>query len=173
MIRAYFRNQRGAAAVEFAMMLGAFTVALPSAIDLGVYAYDSMQVRHSAQMGLQAVWAACSSLPVTSQCATAGSNAVTTGAQQTSLGANVTVSSSIERYSCTNSSGALYTIATGTFASPLGTNSSLCASSDRTTVPGDYLTTTVTYTYSPVFANISVASLLGTSITSTATMRLL
>lgn len=173
MMRTYLRERRGAAAVEFALMLGVFTASLPSVIDLGIYAYDSMQVHHSAQMALQAVWAACSNLPVTSQCNSTGSAALTAGAQQTSLGTNVTVSSSTESFSCTNSSGALYTIATGTFSSAIATNSSQCATSDLTTLPGDYLTTTVTYTYTPVFSHMSVASLLGTTISATSTMRLL
>ena len=172
MIRSYLREQRGAAAVEFAMMLGLFTIALPSAIDLGIYAYDSMQVNTSAQMAVQAMWAGCSQFPVTSSCSGAQTT-LSTAAHQSSLGSQVSVSSSTESYSCTNSSGALYPKATGTFASPLGANSYTCASADQTSYPGDYMSATVTYAYTPVFANISVATLLGTSITSTATMRLL
>ena len=172
MIRAYLREQRGAAAVEFAIMLGVFTVALPSVIDLGIYAYDSMQVNTSAQMAVQAVWQACNQLPVTASCAGA-QTALNTAAHQSSLGTNVSVSSVTESYSCTNSSGALYTLATGDFTTALGGNSSQCATADKTTLPGDYITATVTYTYSPVFAQISVANLLGTTITGTATMRLL
>jgi Flp pilus assembly protein TadG len=173
MIRTYLKERRGAAAVEFALALGVFTAALPSVIDLGIYAFDSMQVQHSAQMALQAVWAGCTTLPVTSTCSSTGQSAVTTGAHQTSLGTSISVSSTTESFSCTNSSGALYTISTGTWASPLSANSSKCATLDQTTIPGDYLTTTVTFTYSPVFSSISLASLLGSTITGTATMRLL
>jgi Flp pilus assembly protein TadG len=174
MIRGYLKNQRGAAAVEFALMLGVFLAALPSAIDLGIYAYDNMQVKNSAQMAVQAVWQTCGQFPVTKLCS-AGSTAASTAAQQTSLTTNVSVTSLTEGFYCTNSSGALYALTTlGTYSSPLSTSSvGACANSDLTTLPADYVTATVTYTYSPVFASISVASLLGTTITGTSTMRML
>jgi len=174
MIRTYLRNQRGAAAVEFAMMLGIFTIALPSAVDLGIYAYDSMQVVNSAQAGAQAAWAACTQFPITAQCS-AGQSAISTAVQQTTLRNAVTVSSVTEGYYCTNASGVLALDgSTGTYASPLNSNSvGACPSGSKTTLPGDYVNVNVTYTYTPVFAHISVASLLGTTITGQATMRLL
>jgi Flp pilus assembly protein TadG len=186
MIRAYLRNQRGAAAVEFALMLGLFTVALPSAIDVGIYAYDSMQVQNSAQMGVQAVWAACTQLPATdsTSCPNA-STAVTNAVQRTSLGTAVTVSSVSEGYYCTGSSGALANAVsgspTGDFTTALDASSKApnpptscsAVSGAQTSAPGDYFTVNVTYTYSPVFARVSVASLLGTTITGSAVMRLL
>ena len=175
MIRAYLQNQRGAAAVEFAMMLGVFTVALPSVVDLGIYAYDQMQVQNSAQMGVQAIWAACTQLPATdSSLCPGGSAAVTTAVQQTSLGTAVTVSNVTEAYDCANASGVLTAVgSTGTFASPLAAAAATCPNGSLTTSAGDYVSVTVTYTYSPVFSHASVASLLGTTITSTAVMRLL
>jgi Flp pilus assembly protein TadG len=187
MIRTYFRNQRGAAAVEFAMMLAMFTAALPSAVDLGIYAYDNMQVRNSAQMGVQAVWALCATtfgLPATDTTAcpnaqTALNNAVA----RTSLGTAVTVSNVTEYYYCTDANGALVN-ASGTksggfspaaaldASTEVPTAPTTCPSGSETSAPGDYIKATVTYTYTPVFSRISVASLLGTTITSTAWMRL-
>jgi Flp pilus assembly protein TadG len=180
-IRDYFAERQGAAAVEFALMLSVFTAGLPSVIDLGIYAYDNMQVKNSAQMAVQAVWAACTQMPVTdtASCSNAQSS-MTTGAQQTSLGTNVTVSSVTESYSCAKTDGTLVNAAsngkTGNFTTALDTNVSpaptSCPSGSATSTPGDYISATVTYTYSPVFAHISVASLLSTTITGTATMRL-
>jgi Flp pilus assembly protein TadG len=184
MIRAYFRDQRGAAAVEFALMLGVFAIALPSVVDLGIYAYDTMQVQNSAQMGAQAVWAACGQLPATdaAYCPT-GQSAVNAAVARTSLGSAVTVSSATEGYYCAGSGGALVNAdpsgnnKTGNFTTPLDTAlptpPSTCPSGSLTSAPGDYMSVTVSYTYSPVFSHASVASLLGTTITSTAWMRLI
>lgn len=175
MIRAYLRGQQGAAAVEFALMLGVFTIALPSTVDLGIYAYDTIQVQNSAQMAVQAVWAACGQLPATSStaCPTAQS-ALNTAVQQTSLGSGVTVSSVTEGYYCANGSGVLTAVgATGNFSTPLSSNPGSCPTGSQTSYPGDYMWVTVSYTYTPVFAQASVASLLGTTIQGTAWMRLL
>lgn len=182
MIRAYLRNERGAAAVEFAMMLGVFTVSLPSVVDLGIYAYDQMQVQNSAQMGVQAIWSACTQLPATDStaCSTA-QTAMNTAVQQTSLGNAVTVSSATEYYYCVGSTGALVNASgtkSGNFTTALNASSNVpsaptsCPNGSLTTKPGDYMSVAVTYTYSPVFSHASVASLLGTTISSTAVMRL-
>ena len=186
-IQAYLREQRGAAALEFALMLTLFTVMLPSAIDLGIYAYDNMQVKNSAHMAAQAVWAACNQLPATdsSACSTA-SSAATTAAQQTSLGTHVTVSSVREEYDCTNSSGTLANAVSGSnkygdFSTALDASTRVpvpptnCSaiSGALTSIPGDYFTVNVTYTYSPIFSHFSVISMLGTTITGSATIRLL
>src|SRR5579863_6244611 len=59
-IRSFRRNERGAAAVEFAVILSLLVIPLLNAIDLGVYAFDYMEVRHAAQSAAQSVWAGCS-----------------------------------------------------------------------------------------------------------------
>ena len=178
MIRAYVRERRGAAAVEFALTLGLFTIALPSVVDLGIYAYDTMQVQNSAQMGVQAAWASCNRVPVTdsSVCPNA-SSALTAAVAKTALGSAVTTTTSSvsEGYYCL-SSGALSQVGNlGTFASGndlASKNSGVPTCSDGSG-PGEYIKATVSYAYTPVFANASVGSLLGTSIQSTAWMRLL
>jgi Flp pilus assembly protein TadG len=189
LIRGYFGDRCGGAAVEFALMLSLFTVALPSAIDLGIYAYDNMQVKNSAHMAAQAVWAACNQLPATDTSACSHStllNAVTNAAQQTSLGSNVTISSVREEYDCTNSSGALANAVSGSnkygdLSTALDASSRVPApptdcsalSGALTSIPGDYFTVNVTYTYSPIFSHFSVISMLGTTIAGSATIRLL
>lgn len=184
MIRAYFRNERGAAAVEFAVILGVFTISLPSIVDLGIYAYDAMQVQNSAQMGVQAVWAACGQLPATdSSACSSAQTALNAAVQRTTLGNSVSVSSVTEGYYCTDSTGALANAVSGnktgnfttslTSAVPNPPTDCSALTSPKTSTPGDYIWVTVTYTYTPVFSRASVASLLGTTITSTAWMRLL
>jgi Flp pilus assembly protein TadG len=182
MIRAYLRDRRGGAAVEFALTLTLFSAALPSVVDLAIYAYDSMQVQNSAQMGVQAVWAACSQLPATdtTACPTA-QTALNAAVQKTALGNTVTVSNVTEGYYCTSSTGALANAdtngKTGNFTTSLTsavpTQPTTCPSGSLTSAPGEYISTTVSYTYAPVFPQVSVASLLGTSIQGAARMRLL
>lgn len=184
MIRAYLREQRGAAAVEFAVMLGLFTLTLPSVVDLGIYAYDAMQVKNSAQMGVQAIWAACNQLPATDStaCSTA-QTALNAAVVRTTLGSNVSVSNVTEGYYCTDSTGALANAVSGNITGNFTTSLSASVPSPptncsaltnpKTSTPGDYIWVTVSYTYTPVFPQASVASLLGTTIQSTAWMRLL
>lgn len=183
-MRAYLRDQRGAAAAEFALMLGVFTIALPSVVDLGIYTYDAMQVHNSAQMGVQAIWAACSQLPATNKTACpSAESALNAAVQKTSLGSAVTVSNVTEGYYCTNASGALTETPagkTGNFTTALDASTvvpsppTACPSGSLTTVPGDYVRVTVTYTYKPVFSQASIGSQLGRNpIQSTAWMRLL
>ncbi len=53
------RDKRGAAAAEFAIILALLVIPLLNAIDLGIYAYDYMELRDAAQVAAQAVWARC------------------------------------------------------------------------------------------------------------------
>lgn len=186
MIRVYVHDRRGAAAVEFALFLGVFTVAMPSVVDLGIFVYDTIQVQNSAQMGAQALWATCPQLPATDTNACSGGQAAMTAAgHQSSLGTAVTVSLASEAYYCAASNGQLAN-ATGNATKIGNFTTALDASTEvptapincsavagaLTSKPGDYVAVTATYTYSPVFPAVSVASLLGTTITSTAWMRL-
>jgi Flp pilus assembly protein TadG len=195
MIRAYCRDPRGNAAVEFALVVGIFAIALPSVVDVGIYAYDAMQVRNSAQAGVQAMWAVCKQLPATDStaCPTA-SAALTQAVQRTTLSSAVTVSNVKEGYYCTDSSGALLNAVlnssntnadtntnTGDFSTASGLRGKVPSpptncnnvTNAKTTSPGNYISVTVSYTYTPVFRRVSVASLLGTTITSAAWMRLI
>jgi len=104
-------------------------------------------------------YANCSAMPV----------AVTTAAQSTTLGANVTVSSTTEGYYCVNTStNAL--VAVGTFPGTKPANCSSVGSASDT--PGDYVLITTSYTYTPIFSAVSIASSLTSPITRQAWMRL-
>lgn len=172
--RRYARNNRGAAAAEFALILGLLVIPVLNAVDLAVYAWNRMQVDNAAQVAVQAAWATCDSsakLPATPN---AYANcpgmplAVTTAVQSTPLGASVTVTSTTEGYYCINTASAL--VAVGTFPNTKPTDcSSVGSANDK---PGDYVVITASYAFTPVFPSVSIVSFLTTPIVRTAWMRL-
>lgn len=159
-LRRYLADTTGIAAFEVALWLAALIPALLNIVDLGTYAVLRMQVENAAQVAAQAAWAKCET-PPTSNCAgfIAAIDAAITAS--TSLGANVTqFGSPVEGYYCPD-------IATGDLVSNGG--SATCGSGAKA---GYYVQLTVTYPYQPVFADVSVASLLTTPITKTVWTRL-
>lgn len=169
--RDYGRIRRGAAGVEFALILALLTVPLLSVIDFGMWIYQAMELGNAAQIAAQAAWATCSQssqLPATINCPTLA-GAVTAGAQSTTLGAAVAVTSTTENYYCVSSAtGQLVVV--GSFPGSKPADCSAVGSS--VDEPGDYIVITASYTYTPLFAAITVGSVLTTPITQTAWMRL-
>jgi Flp pilus assembly protein TadG len=178
--RRFLGDSAGAAAVEFVLWLAVLIVPLFSAVDIGAYAFKKMQVQIAGQGAVQAVWHACNDTtkwPATQNCPTLLTT-ITRAAQGSSLGTDVTVASAdvVEGYYCADASRALVAVgATGTIASPLTGPAPTCTTvtAGSTTTAGDYIKVTVSYTYAPLFTGLSVASILGTSITHTAWMRLI
>ena len=193
-LRRWARETRGAAALEFALWLGVLLVPTLSALDLGFYAFQALQVKEAAQVAVQSAWTVCGSstdYPATQNCGLDGASlnqAIATGEHSTSLKTGVTMSSGSEQYKCVTSGGALSVVDTtdGVIATSSGDVSSsgnstfpsgepaTCSGTIKgsTAAPGDYITVTVTYTFKPLFGGVSVASLLGSTITQTATTRL-
>lgn len=177
----FLRDTRGAAAVEFVLWLAILIVPVLSAVDLGVYAFQRMQLDSAGQAGAQAAWHLCDSsakLPATQNC-TGLTTAVLTAAQATSLGTQVTVAPGypLEGYFCTSDSQALLPAGTGmtwTVGETPPAKPANCAAvvSGSKTAPGDYIQVKVSYAYTPVFPAVSVASLLTTPIVRTAWVRL-
>lgn len=176
---AYLRDRRGAAALEFALWLGLLTVPVLNAIDLGFYAFESMQVHEAAQSAAQSAGDNCSPGPAVTTCSGTLSTLLTTAAQSTSLGTKVTVStgtsSSWEGYYCANKTGGLTVVSgdtwglTGTPVTPAPTcSTTVTGNSDPA---GDYIVVNVTYTYTPLFKAVSVASLLNSTVSETSWMR--
>lgn len=173
----YRRDEKGAAAVEFALVVTLLTVPVLNVVDLAMYAWDRMQVDNAAQMGAQAAWTTCAA--TTNHPATPNSYAncsgmpaaVTQAVQSTSLGANVTWSATVEAYYCTTTGGALTQVAaaTGNPPSDCSKNGAGGLSSDK---PGDYVQISVQYTFTPIFPAVSIASALASPITRTAWTRL-
>ena len=181
-------DRRGAAAVEFALWLAFLIVPTLNAIDLGFYAFQAIQVREAAQSAAQAAEALCSPqtfVPAAApNCTSANtppglSTALTNAAQSTSLGSTVTVSTSatksFEGWYCSNTTGGLTLVGSTwplTATSAPGPPACSGTVSKNIDTAGDYITVNVTYTFHPLFAGASVASLLSSTISQSASMRL-
>ena len=164
------RDQKGLAAIEFALIGSTLIYGLFNAVDLGRYFYDQMEVQNAAQMGAQAIWKNCAppNLPASTTC-TNWSTYATTAVHSTSLGASVSVASGYpaENWWCVNSTGALVNVAA------IGAKPADCSSVGNAGVaPVDYVQVRATYTYTQMFPVLSVAGTLPTPITSTTLMRL-
>ena len=181
-LRGLLVGTSGSAAVEMAIWISVIVVPLLSVTDIGLYGYRKMQVEIAAQQATEAVRRACgfAAAPVTdtNQCAASTlANAISAGRTGTSLGTNVTLSSGypIEGYYCVKSTtGVLTAVGTlGTTGSPpTGTATCTGVNTGSTAPPVDYIRVKVTYTYTPMFSNLSVGALLTTPITSEAWLRL-
>jgi Flp pilus assembly protein TadG len=165
--RAYLGCKAGAAAAEFALILTLLVIPLVNAFDIGVYVYQRMQLDNAAQVAVQAAWAQCApsgKVPATVSSNCAGlSAAMATAVRSTPLGSDVTLGAPSEKYCCPGAG-------TITCQGPVATTTPTNCSSGQ--MPGDYIFVTASYTYSPLYSGISVASLLTTPITRTAWMRL-
>lgn len=170
-LRRYRSEQGGAAAVEFALVLSLLVIPILNVVDFAMYAWNRMQVDNAAQVGAQAAWETCippTKLPASTNCS-GMATAVATAVQSTSLGTAVTVTSTTEGYYCVNTSTNVL-VAVGTYP---GTKPSDCSSvGSASDSPGEYVKVTVSYTYTPLFPAVSIASVLTPSVTRTAWMRL-
>jgi Flp pilus assembly protein TadG len=165
------KDASGVAAVEFSFFTLFLSFALLNVADIATYTYQRMQVENAAEMGAQAVFAACdlSEVPATTNCSGL-STTITNAIGSTSLGSRVSLVSGYptEGWYCINSSGALQ-LMSGVSSKPVD-----CSAAGMATLqPGDYITVQVTFTYVPLFnGNMTVASLLPATVTKTAMMRL-
>ena len=186
-LAAWFAQSAGAAAVELALITPVLVVAMLNIVDVSVFAYNRMQVQNAAQMGAEAAWATCNEntpgqLPATNTALCPNfQTAVSTAITKTMLGANVTLAagSPTEGYYCTTTSGGLQLVGTGpgTVGSPPAkpspdTCAAVASASDPTAKPGDYVKINVSYTYTPIFAGVTVAGLLGATVNQSVWMRL-
>ena len=167
------KDNRGMAAIEFAMIASFLALSLLNVSDLAIFLFDKLEVENATQMGAQAAWATCTSstslLPATVNCA--GLNgAITTAIQSTPLGTAPKLASGYpsEAYYCVNNSGALTSVGAVSATKP----SDCSSAGSSTTKPGDYLLVSTTYTFSPLFSGITLAALLPATITNTAWVRL-
>ncbi len=194
----YLRDASGAAALEVALWLGVLVVPVLSAVDLGYYAYQSMEVHEAAQAAAQAAENTCGPLgyiPAVENCTTPTlNNTLTTtlsnAVKTTSLGSNVTLNTAStatwEGYYCSNttpssaSNGLTVVTSSGkndtwglsatTFPTPPTDCSGIVTG--NTNPPGDYLVVAVSYSFKPIFGSVSVANLLNKTITATSWIRL-
>lgn len=168
--RAMWADRRGVAAVEFGFFAIFLSLALVNVTDVSIYIYQRMQAENATQVAAQAAWTACDlqHLPATTNCpalATAVKNAVVS----TSLGTRVSLisGSPSEGYYCVNSSNALQ------YVSGVSSKPADCSAAGMSSLqPGDYIQVQTTFSYTPLFPGLSVASTFPTPITRTAFLRL-
>jgi Flp pilus assembly protein TadG len=159
----------GNALIEFAFVAPILVMLLLNLFDFSALIWATMQTDYAAQMGAQAALKTCAGgpLPAISYCSglnTAIANAI----QGTSLGSGVSLASGYpsESYYCVSGT-ALQSV--GTYSSP--PNPFDCsATGNSAVVPGDYVTVQVSYSYTPTFTGLSLAS--SQTLTSTALERL-
>ena len=163
-------DERGVAAVEFALFAGMLSLAMINAIDVSTYVYKRMELENATQMGAQAAWKACDTnhLPATTSCSGLTA-AVTNAVQSTSLGSHVSMPSGSpsEGYYCLNNTNALQ------YVSDVSKKPSNCAAAGMPNLqPADYIKVQTTFAYAPLFPGISITSAFVTPINKTAMMRL-
>ncbi len=168
--KAIWVDQRGVAAVEFGFFAIFLSFALANVTDVSIYVYQRMQVDNATQVAAQAALKTCSSkLPATTSC-TGLTTAVNNALGSTSLGASVSLisGSPSEGYYCVNSSNALQLVNAVTSPKP----ADCTAAGTPSLQPGDYIQVQTTFSYTPLFGRLSVASAFATPITSSAMLRL-
>ena len=146
------------------MVLSLLAIPILNVVDIGIYVYGRMELDNAAQAAVQRVWSLCAAtgkVPATTNCSGV-SGAMTAAAQNTPLGSSVTITSTSEQYCCPGATLSCQ-------GSVTTTTPTTCTSGEA---PGDYIFATASYAYSPLFAGVSVASLLTTPIVRTASMRL-
>ncbi len=162
------RDESGATAIEFALIAGILVYLLLNGIDLGRYIYLRGQVENATQAGAHSIWEKCDpmKLPITPKCYTDQTAAKTAVASVISnMVPSITHSQVIitEGYFCPDAAGALHSVIN--VKSP----PTQCLSG---VIPGDYVQVQLTYPFTPLFGNLTVAGTFGTSISMTSYMRL-
>jgi Flp pilus assembly protein TadG len=165
-------DQSGVATIEFAVITAVLVLVLLNGLEFARWSYQKMETANAVHSATQAVWSSCdvNHLPAKTNC-TGLTAAITNGLRATSLGTAVTLSANnpTEAYYCVNASNALQQVALYTATKP----SDCSAAGDSTRVPGDYVSITATYTYSPLFgAPLTLGGLFPTTITSSGFIRL-
>jgi Flp pilus assembly protein TadG len=151
------RKNDGNVIIEFAFVAPILVVLIMNILDFSSLIWDQMQVDYSAQMGAQAAYKTCSTGTLPAKNSTNCPNlntAVTTAAQSTSLSTAVGLAagSPSEIYYCVSGT-TLQSVATYPSSPPAD-----CSAYGSASVPGDYIKVDVTYSYSPTFAGLSLAS---------------
>ena len=162
------KDNRGIAAVEFAITAPIAILILINVYDISSYISQRMTVQTAAQAAVQAIWRTCDTahIPATTLCPSLNSVA-TTAIQSTAFGNKITLAGTTEGYYCVNSSNALQ------YVSDVSQKPVDCTSAGTPMLkPGDYIQVQAQFSYAPLFAASYAANLLITPITASAWMRL-
>jgi hypothetical protein len=170
LLQRFRRDQRGAAAIEFAAIGTLFICGAINAVDIGRYAYQTSEVNAAAQAGAQAAYVACdvNHTPATLNC-TGLNTAVTAAVQSTALGTDVSLGAVNEGYYCLDATGALQ-LAGSVMAKPSDCSGVPNPASGAT--PTLYLQVQASYAFQPLFPGVTFATGFDTSIKRTTWMRM-
>lgn len=159
----------GVAAVEFSLLCAIFSAGLLNAGELSRYAFVSMQAANATQAGAAAALAACDVAHVPATVSCPGLNdAVSTALQGTSLGSHVALNGPLtEGYYCLNDHHVLVSV-----SGPSSPPADCSVAGNPSGVPALYLILTTTYTYTPMFAGLTVVDTLPHAVANTAWMRM-
>lgn len=161
-------DNRGTAAVEFAITAPIAILILINVYDISSYISQRMTVQSAAQAAVQAIWRTCDTahVPATTLCSALNSVA-TTAIQSTGFGNKITLAGTTEGYYCINLSNALQ------YVSDVSQKPFDCTAAGTSALkPGDYIQVQAQFTYTPLFAASYAANLFTTPITASAWMRL-
>jgi len=147
-------DRRGASAVEFALIGSIFVVLLLNVVDFAILIWSRMQVDYAAAAAAQAAYNTCSprDMPARTNCPDLDS-AVQSAARSTSLGGAVANDPALEEYYCTAGTD-LTRVATYPATPPV--NCSGVTGGSPAAAPGDYVTVNVSYTFTPLFAGLTL-----------------
>jgi Flp pilus assembly protein TadG len=166
--RQMWRDQCGATAIEFALIASVLVLLLLNGVDLGRYIYYRDQVENATQAGAHAVWERCdpTKLPIVPNCytdQTTAENAVASVVADIVPGVTGDHVTLAQGYYCPDATGTLHAVTN------VATPPSQCLSG---VVPGIYARVEVTYSFAPLFGNLTVVSMFGTPTSTTSYMRL-
>jgi Flp pilus assembly protein TadG len=161
----FFRNQRGSIAVETALIASTLVYLLLNGVDLGRYLYLRAQVENATQAGAHAVWKTCdpTKIPIEIKCNPDAKTAVINVASSFVSNVEEDNVNLTDGYFCSDASGTLHAV-----SNPL----SLPSACQMGITAGYYVQTRITYPYSPLFSNLTVAAMFASSISTTSHMRL-
>jgi Flp pilus assembly protein TadG len=166
-------DQRATSAIEFAIFVPLLVIGLLNTVEVSRYYYQAMEVENAAQMGAQAAWKTCnknSLLPAMKYCAGLVT-AVQAAVQSTSLGTNIALQAGFpsEAYFCLDNVNALKSVGDVTkVIKPID-----CSAVGMATLkPADYVQINTTFTYVPLFADLTIARNFPNPLIKNAYMRL-
>lgn len=172
MLRRFLRDTSGVAAAEMVLVLPGFALIMLNVFDLGVYLYTRMQVDLAAQEAVGAARVLCNTaaeLPAKTNCGGTLDSTMLAAARSTSLGNTVSLGTSSEAWFCATSGGVLNQVAALGATVPSDCSATVTGS---TVKPGDYISVSASYTFAPIFPQVSVAAAMPSTITRTAWIRL-
>lgn len=166
-------DKQATSAIEFALFVPLLVVGLLNTVEVSRYYYQAMEVENAAQMGAQTAWKTCnknSLLPAMKYCPELVT-AVQAAVQSTSLGSNITLQAGFpsEAYFCLDSGNALKSVGDATkVVEPKD-----CSAVGMATLkPADYIQINTTFTYVPLFADLTIVHNFPNPLVKNAYMRL-